>query len=1739
MHLSAVKYCFFLTLALFFVSPSASASESDFNGPTVTIPLTFEQNRGQVSRDYQYLSRHTGIQALFSPYGVDFVVPTGRETARQIRMRLDGGTGTQVQAEQLLAGTANYLHGSQASRWIRDIATYGQLRYVGVYPGIDLVFHGDQSGSEIEHDFLVSAGTDPRIIHLNIDGADRLHLQSNGDLQLSIGGRALLFRRPKAYQDTPGGRRTIEISYGLNSSGSVSFSVGSYDKKYPLVIDPVLNFSTYFGGSGGDQISAITTDASGNIYLVGSTSSVDFPLTGAEQSNLASGPDAFISKLDHTGHSLIYSTYLGGSRIDQGQSIAVDVNGNVVVSGITTSSDFPQAGKLSSANPGFTVTLNFIASLNASGSALRYSGLLGTTGGTYDDYNILLNRVAFDSQGNAYIAGLTGDPTFPRTPGAYGGGIAPYPSEETLFIAKIGMDGTVIYGATIPETSAQTIGSQVHRIDLGGLAIDSTGAAVVAGTAGTALPTTSGVLSSTFPNSTAAISAIAGYVLKLNPAGSALLFSTYLTGTDVVNGIALDTTNNIYITGTTQETTLPVGANAYQKALVPRTQCGCFAGYVMKLDSTGTTALGATYFNGTTPQAPGSTGFRGIALDASGNVVVGGGTGALDIPFKNPLTSTVTNIGVSFINTDLYVAQLSSDLSTLLFGSSVNANDDAALFQSIATDPQGHIILAGTTLSNIFPTTSGSLHPSAPPEPSPNSLAQHPFIASLDLSVPAPSLCFDTNSVNFGAVLVGTVGTGAVHITNCGNTDLNLSSVTPSDPVVTATQSCSIAPGASCQLQLSYAPTVKGQTNGTIQIAGNMAVSPQVIAFSGVAGFPQVFLPTSINFSDLLVGQTGATAGVGIVNTGNGAFILTNATATGDFQIVQNSCSAPTPPQGTCFIILNFSPTAAGTRTGLLALTDNLTPGNQAIALNGNGLVSAPTPTITGIRAIPQNVNNGSLYINGNGFLPNSSVLWNGNSRPTTYLDEQTVVATLSAADLQTIGEVPVSVTTPGPGGGTSATSLATVYGVIENIQVQHEVFDPNTQLIYATIAQSSKTYANSVVAVDPAQMNVLKTIYTGNKPNQIAISDDGKLLYVGLDASSSVIQITLPDDTVNFNLTLPIPSMIGSQATAVQASALAVVPGSPHTWLVASCAVNFIPCGLAVTVYDDAMARPTQVIGNQLSVDNFIFVSDPSVVYSTEYNQSPADTSSYKIATDGIQRTAISNFASGGTGGGPLTTDGTYIYVNNGQVIDPTKLSVTSHYSQSGSSLHLDKASGRLLFAGPTYTAGQGNLTVTAADIVSMNTLGKVTLFEQASAGGIERFSTNGIFLSTPSNLIFLRSGITGTSATVPPPVTLSPKALSFSGQQQGTTSTAQTVTLTNSGTVPLAISAISVTGDYAETNTCGSTLAAGAVCTISVTFSASGVGDRSGVLSVQTDASTPPLTVALDGTGLAPPPPSVSSATLTPTSLDFGQQIQGTSSSVLQAKLVSSGTAPLVIAGIVASGDFTQTNNCPSVLAPGSNCTISILFTPTIVGARTGNLTVTDNDASGSQTISLTGSGTPPSFALGTANSGGNSATVQAGSTATFNLTLNSENFAGAVSLTCTGAPANATCTVTPASTVLASGQSLPFMVSVRTGTASQAALSSERIDSGYREIKVAGVGLLTLLTLPLWLRSRRRIARLAGVVALCVTFAFGISGCGGASPAGQTPSQLTPAGTYTLSITAAGNGQTATQKLTLVVQ
>ena len=260
-----------------------------------------------------------------------------------------------------------------------------------------------------------------------------------------------------------------------------------------------LSFATYLDGNDTDTLRALASDASGNIYVAGSTSSLDFPVSGAEQPTNKGSGDVFISKLDPTGHTLLYSTYLGGSNTDEAESLAVDAHGNVVVSGTSLSNDFPHAGNLTSTDSGYTITENFVASLDATGSTLRYCGFLNSNLPVQQDDYTRLSRVAFDTQGNAYVAGMTDDPTFTVTPGAYGGPVAPYPSASTLFIVKVTPDGSIGYKATIPQTPPQQIGSNIPPLTFGNIAVAPSGAVILGGSAGNGVPTTAGTLSPAFP----------------------------------------------------------------------------------------------------------------------------------------------------------------------------------------------------------------------------------------------------------------------------------------------------------------------------------------------------------------------------------------------------------------------------------------------------------------------------------------------------------------------------------------------------------------------------------------------------------------------------------------------------------------------------------------------------------------------------------------------------------------------------------------------------------------------------------------------------------------------------------------------------------------------------------------------------------------------------------------------------------------------------------------------------------------------------------------------------------------------------------------------------------------------------------------------------------------------------------------------------------------------------------------
>src|SRR5215213_409803 len=367
------------------------------------LPLSFELNQGQTDPRVKFLARGQGYglfltdtEALFS-----FSEPSG-----QLRMRLQGAaTSPQVAGVDQLPGKVNYLLGNQSENWRTNIPTYARVRYEHVYPGVDLIYYGNQK--QLEYDFVVEPSASFKQIRLAFDGAGKPRLNRRGDLILKSGARKIILLRPKAYQEIGGKQREVSVRYLLKSRGQVAFHVGAYDKSRQLVIDPVLVYSTYLGGSNQDVGNSIAADSSGNAYITGQTSSLNFPTGSAMQAANGGSADVFVAKLNTTGSALIYSTYLGGPNIDIATSIAIDNAGNAYITGQTGSTTFPVVNAL---HPTLSNSADaFVAELNSSGSALVYSTYLG---GRSTDAG---NSIAIDSSGNDYVTGSSFSTDFPTT----------------------------------------------------------------------------------------------------------------------------------------------------------------------------------------------------------------------------------------------------------------------------------------------------------------------------------------------------------------------------------------------------------------------------------------------------------------------------------------------------------------------------------------------------------------------------------------------------------------------------------------------------------------------------------------------------------------------------------------------------------------------------------------------------------------------------------------------------------------------------------------------------------------------------------------------------------------------------------------------------------------------------------------------------------------------------------------------------------------------------------------------------------------------------------------------------------------------------------------------------------------------------------------------------------------------------------------------------------------------------
>ncbi len=386
------------------------------------LPISFVANEGQADERVKFISRGGGYSLSLTPTEAVLVLAAGRAAdagedddstrkpghaqAHVLVMRMAGANPSpRLSGLDELPGKVNYLLGSDPTRWRTNVPTYSRVKYESVYDGVDLVYYGNPQ--KLEYDFLVSPGTDPRVIRLEFEGMEGLALNERGDLVLRTAGGEMSLNRPVAYQEADGRRVTVESRYVIKGGREVGFEVGDYDRNSPLVIDPVLVYSTYLGGNNNDQGLAIAVNSAGNAFVAGTTWSANFPVTGSSLQPTLKGTavDVFVTKLNAAGSAVVYSTYLGGTGVDQGLGLAVNASGQAHVTGSTNSEDFPVANALRPATGGATDA--FVAKLNATGSALVYSTYLGGLG---HDFGA---AVALDGGGNVYVTGDTNSKDFP------------------------------------------------------------------------------------------------------------------------------------------------------------------------------------------------------------------------------------------------------------------------------------------------------------------------------------------------------------------------------------------------------------------------------------------------------------------------------------------------------------------------------------------------------------------------------------------------------------------------------------------------------------------------------------------------------------------------------------------------------------------------------------------------------------------------------------------------------------------------------------------------------------------------------------------------------------------------------------------------------------------------------------------------------------------------------------------------------------------------------------------------------------------------------------------------------------------------------------------------------------------------------------------------------------------------------------------------------------------------------
>lgn len=892
------------------------------------IPIRFETNVGQYQPEAQFVARGpaydlflTSTDAVFNfgtsakgnvryrlqadvsvgiTAGWSFVASRNAREGRSsgaIRLRLIGvKPDLTPKGRGPVATYSNYLVGKNPHNWHTHVPQFAEVWYPSVYPGVDLVYYGNSY--QLEYDFVVAPRARADRIAFWIAGiGNRVHVRKNANGDLVVGEQGMLLKKPRIYQGVScphvdssrlthdscreiAGARYVIHQLG-NSATQISFDLPHYDHSQPLVIDPVVAFSTFLGAGGGPE--EMTLDSAGNIYMVGATGSTTLPVSSnAFQKNPAGEGDLFIMKLNNDASQVIYLTYLGGSAAEFAGGIAIDSAGNAYVTGQTYSTDFPLAHPFQSQNSGASA---FVSKLSPDGSSLIYSTYLGGSPAVSSG-----NGIALDASDEAIIVGYTYDTNFP-TVNPFQPQHAADDGNTDAFLTKFAADGaSLIFSTYLGGTEG----------DLAvGLASDPAGNIYVTGlTSSSDFPTTAGAYQATYVSGPFTNS----FVSEFGPSGS-IVYSTYLPAGQA-SAMAVNAAGNAFVTGSAAKE-FPVTSGAFQTSEVGADT------FVAEFNSTGSALVYATFLGGNDIDTASA-----IAVDSSNNAYVTGETSSLDFPLQLPVQTTAYG-GVP----NAFVSELNSTGTKLLFstflGGGAELGSGSQQGTAIAVDGAGNIYVGGGTEEPDFPVVN-ALHSTL------NGFADG-FLVKF-VNEPAPSVGLSPASVSFSPVVVNSVSAPqTITVTNVGNAALTISAVTTSGSF-SQTNNCGagMAVNASCTIQATFAPSVFGANTGDISVASNATLFPEVVQLSGT-GQDFIF---------------GGTPGGATVSPGQQATVSLSLAPEGGFaQQISFSCTG-TPPGARCSVSPS-SVTLDGTDSATATMTITTTASGAAVPPAGPALPGA------------------------------------------------------------------------------------------------------------------------------------------------------------------------------------------------------------------------------------------------------------------------------------------------------------------------------------------------------------------------------------------------------------------------------------------------------------------------------------------------------------------------------------------------------------------------------------------------------------------------------------------------------------------------------------------------------------------------------------------------------------------------------------------------------------------------------